>query len=261
MQKVLQDGNLLRWMDGEDRLVLEEMTRKLAGFWEQRESNYEKEKHPEQHIRAIYNARASARVSALLLWGTRGNLRHSMDSQTIERSPEMHKPKYPTHIRWMIRRDLPEVLAIDANGYDSSWNEQDFIDNLRATYCIGMVCESEHDQRIVGFMVYELHEQMIHLLRFATMPEEREKGIGSEMIRWLTEKLNAQRRKRLLLALPESNRSGVDFVARRGLLAVSLIRQDSSEISDDSYLFEHRILNTQHPSSLYGKNDIMTEAA
>ncbi|MGL4463263.1 MAG: ribosomal-protein-alanine N-acetyltransferase RimI, partial [Planctomycetia bacterium] len=35
------------------------------------------------------------------------------------------------HIRWMIRRDMPEVLHIEQESYDFAWTEEDFLQCLR----------------------------------------------------------------------------------------------------------------------------------
>jgi len=48
------------------------------------------------------------------------------------------------HIRWMIRRDMPEVLEIEDRSFEFSWSEEDFIRCLRQRNCIGMV--AEHDE-------------------------------------------------------------------------------------------------------------------
>ena len=53
------------------------------------------------------------------------------------------------HIRWMIRRDMTEALAIEADSFEFPWCENDFLRCLRQRNCIGMV--AEHNDRIVGF--------------------------------------------------------------------------------------------------------------
>ena len=52
------------------------------------------------------------------------------------------------HIRWMIRRDMPEVLAIEHASFEYPWCEEEFLRVLRQRNCIGMV--AEHGERIVG---------------------------------------------------------------------------------------------------------------
>ena len=71
--------------------------------------------------------------------------------------------KTRVHIRWMIRRDMPEVLAIEHAHESTPWPEEEFIWVLRQRNCIGMVCEDR--DKIVGFMVYELYRTRINILK------------------------------------------------------------------------------------------------
>ncbi len=107
------------------------------------------------------------------------------------------------HIRWMIRRDMPEVLAIEHASFEFPWCEEEFLRVLRQRNCIGMV--AEHGERIVGFMIYELHRHKIHVLDFATHAEFRRRGVGRQMIAKLVGKLSTQRRNRISLYVRETN--------------------------------------------------------
>ncbi len=60
------------------------------------------------------------------------------------------------HVRWMIRRDMADVLEMESLCYAVPWTEEDFIRCLRQRNCIGMVAEV--GEKVVGFMVYELHK-------------------------------------------------------------------------------------------------------
>ena len=51
----------------------------------------------------------------------------------------------PVHIRWMIRRDMAEVLEIERAAFEFPWFEEEFIRCLRQRNCIGMV--AEHGER------------------------------------------------------------------------------------------------------------------
>ena len=44
-----------------------------------------------------------------------------------------------THIRWMIRRDMPAVLGIENKSFEFAWTEDDFIRCLRQRNCIAML--------------------------------------------------------------------------------------------------------------------------
>src|SRR5213594_1996721 len=96
------------------------------------------------------------------------------------------------HIRWMIRRDMPDVLDIESAAFEFPWFEEDFVRCLRQRNCIGMV--AEHDERVVGFMIYELHKTRLHILNFAVAAEFRRHGVGGQMVAKLLSKLSHQRR-------------------------------------------------------------------
>ena len=61
------------------------------------------------------------------------------------------------HVRWMIRRDMPEVLTIEQEAFEFPWSEEDFTRCLRQRNCIGMVAEMADS--VVAFMIYELHRR------------------------------------------------------------------------------------------------------
>ena len=82
-----------------------------------------------------------------------------------------HQAQLRVHIRWMIRRDMAEVLEIERSAFEFPWFEEEFIRCLRQRNCIGMVAEANH--QIVGFMIYELHKAKLHILNFAVAPEFR----------------------------------------------------------------------------------------
>ncbi|MCA9111114.1 MAG: GNAT family N-acetyltransferase, partial [Planctomycetaceae bacterium] len=96
-------------------------------------------------------------------------------------------------IRWLIRRDMPEVLRIEQESFEFPWTEEDFLCCLRQRNCIGMVAERDH--QIVGFMIYELHKARLNILNFCVAPEFRRQGVGTQMIVRLIDKLSQQRRK------------------------------------------------------------------
>lgn len=125
------------------------------------------------------------------------------------------------HIRWLIGRDIPEVLQIE-NQTASAWTEDEFHIVLRKRNSVGMVAEC--NLRIVGFMVYELHEHTLHLLNLAVDEEFRRLGIGSQMITKLVAKLTAQRREQIILAVRETNLAAQLFFRSQGLRATSVMR-------------------------------------
>jgi [ribosomal protein S18]-alanine N-acetyltransferase len=142
------------------------------------------------------------------------------------------------HIRWMIRRDMTEALAIEADSFEFPWCENDFLRCLRQRNCIGMV--AEHNDRIVGFMIYELHKARLHILNFAVSSRYRRSGIGQQMVAKLVGKLSSQRRNRILLEIRETNLAAQLFFRASGFRAVSVLRDFYEDTPEDAYLMQYR---------------------
>lgn len=98
------------------------------------------------------------------------------------------------HIRWLIRRDMPEVLAIeDACFLWDGWRERDWLSKLRQRNCIAVVAEVGHTHgcNVVGYLAYELHQSRcrqrrhFEMINLAVHPDHQRRGIGTALVRHL----------------------------------------------------------------------------
>jgi [ribosomal protein S18]-alanine N-acetyltransferase len=149
------------------------------------------------------------------------------------------KDRVRVHIRWMIRRDMPEVLRAEQESFDYAWTEDDFLRCLRQRNCIGMV--AEHDDRVVGFMIYELHKTKLHVLNFAVAPNWRRAGVGTQMVTKLVGKLSSHRRTKITLAVRESNLPAQLFFRSQAFQATRVLRGYYEDSGEDAYLMHYRI--------------------
>ncbi|TWT64099.1 ribosomal protein S18-alanine N-acetyltransferase [Rubinisphaera italica] len=148
-------------------------------------------------------------------------------------------PKSSLQIRWLIRRDMPEVLAIEQESFEYAWTEEEFLCILRQRNCIGMVAEVDHE--IVGFMIYELHKSNLHVLNFAVGKQYARKGIGTKMVERLVDKLSLQRRREILLEVRERNLSAQLFFKKQDFMAVTVLRKHYDDTSEDAYIMRYRL--------------------
>jgi len=148
------------------------------------------------------------------------------------------KQEVQVHIRWMIRRDMPEVLQIETESFEFPWCEEDFIRCLQQRNCIGMVAEI--NDRVVGFMIYELHRTRLHVLNFAVSAAYRRRGVGSQMVTKLVSKLSHQRRTRIMLEVRETNLPAQVFFRTHDFRAVSVLRDFYDDTPEDAYTMEYR---------------------
>lgn len=153
------------------------------------------------------------------------------------------KQKPKLHIRWMIRKDMPEVLSIEARAFDYPWDEDTFIRVLRQRNCIGMVAISDNgdSEKVLGYMIYELWPKRLGLLNFAVDYDERRQGVGRAMLEKLFGKLSEQRRAKISLEVMEANVDAQKFFAANGFRAVGVLHDFYEDTDRDAYQMEYRI--------------------
>ena len=149
------------------------------------------------------------------------------------------KEQVRVHIRWMIRRDMPEVLQTEQESFEYAWTEEDFLRCLRQRNCIGMV--AEQGEKVIGFMIYELHKTKLHILNFAVHPTCRRSGVGAQMVTKLISKLSSHRRTRITLEVRETNLVAQLFFRAQGFRAVRVLRGYYEDSGEDAFLMQYQL--------------------
>ena len=149
------------------------------------------------------------------------------------------------HVRWMIRRDLPRVMEIDGLCFEFPWSEEEYIRCLRQRNCIGMV--AERGDEIVGFMIYELHNNRIDLLALGVDPNYGRRGVGSAMIDRLISKLSPGRRDRITCCVVDVNLDANSFFRSLGFKA-SRVHRGTAAGGMDEYGMVYRVKEVKEVS-------------
>lgn len=145
--------------------------------------------------------------------------------------------KIKVHIRWMIRRDMPQVLDVEWGADPYPWYEEDFLNALRERNNIAMVAVNGED--VVGFFIYGLHKHHIELVKFAVRPEWQRMNVGSQMVKKMQAKLSSHRRTRLLVDVRETNLAALNFFKAQGFIATSVVRGYFDDSGEDAFRMEH----------------------
>jgi ribosomal-protein-alanine N-acetyltransferase len=141
-------------------------------------------------------------------------------------------------IRWMIRSDMDRVLEIENAAFGNPWSEDDFIRVLRQRNAIGMV--ADRDDKVLGFMLYELHKNRLQVVNFAVAKEWQRRGVGTEMIGKLQSKLSHMRRSKITIEVRETNLAVQFFLKQMGFKAVSVLRDHWEDSDEDAYVMQYR---------------------
>lgn len=142
----------------------------------------------------------------------------------------------PINIRWLIRCDMPEVLALERAAFEFPWTQAEFIRCVRQRNCIGMV--AEYAERVVGFMVYELHKTRAHLLNVVVASHVRRYGVGRKLLEVLIGRLTKER-NRITLEVRETNLAAQMFFRAVGFYATKVLSDWYDNTDEDAYFMQY----------------------
>lgn len=149
--------------------------------------------------------------------------------------------KQDYYIRWMIRRDIPDILAIEKEVYgDFAWDEDRFLCCLRSHNCIGMVVDihPEWIHPLRGYMIFELNKEFLHIATLAVNPIYRRQGVGASMLAKLAGKLTHHRRTYMTAAVSERFLGAHLFLRDFGFRATG-IEHGLGRGGEDEYVFRY----------------------
>lgn len=140
------------------------------------------------------------------------------------------------HVRWMIRRDLAEAVAISQATDPFPWSDDDFIDKLGQRNCIGMVAEA--GDRVLGYVVYTLHTSYLQIEAIATAPDMQRQGVGRQMMATVLAKIGEERRRQgIRIVVHETGLAAQLFFKACGFKATRIVRNSffGPDATEDGY--------------------------
>lgn len=139
-------------------------------------------------------------------------------------------------IRWAYRTDLAPIAALEQAAYGSAaLAPQQLEEALQERGHAALLAESA---RVVGYLLYYLDvpRRTVQIVRLAVAPEQRRRGIGTELLQKLWHRLHTISGLRATLLLQEGNLTGQLFAKARGFRAIRIYRRFFDDA--DGYLFE-----------------------
>ena len=161
-------------------------------------------------------------------------------------------------LRWLIRRDLPEICEIENSSFSDPWEMDDFIAAVRDRNIIGMTVE-DGEFRVAGYIIYELHKFHLEILNVAVHPECRRDGVGRMVIERLADKLSLQRRTRLELSVRETNLTAQLFFRATGFLSDGIERNPYPDSDEDAYRMVFDIRQRELDVATLGRRNLFGE--
>lgn len=143
------------------------------------------------------------------------------------------------NIRFMLRSDTPELLNIEYDSFDDPWTAERFKEVTSTPSMAGAVAVLE--DRILGYIVYEMNKTSLWICRLAVSPVHRRCGVGQALVAKLAAKLQYERRNKLMIDVRESSTVAHLFLKKCGFTATNVLRGHFTDTREDAYRFVWRL--------------------
>lgn len=129
--------------------------------------------------------------------------------------------------RWIIRRDLPEVVAVEAATFVNPMSETDLRVALSPVDIIGFVAEC--CDSILGHVIYQIKTRHLIVHRFAVAPSVRRKRVGTKLLLRVVHHMYRTQRNHIIIPTHDSALTAHLFLQSLGFTAIA--------VRDDKYIF------------------------
>jgi ribosomal-protein-alanine N-acetyltransferase len=145
--------------------------------------------------------------------------------------PTAHEALPPFDVRRMCDADLDEVMKVERRAFKHPWSTELFQRELMhewstilvaVTRATGRVQRPDQGQPVLGFIIYWLVHDEVHVLNVATDPDWRRQGIGRRLLVAAVEQGRARGARLITLEVRRSNFSALSLYRDMGFRAVGI---------------------------------------
>jgi ribosomal-protein-alanine N-acetyltransferase len=147
----------------------------------------------------------------------------------------------------MTQDDMEQVLDIEFRCFEFHWSNQDFMECLDQPNCAGLVFE--HRGRVIGFAVFEIQNDQLHILNLAVHPACHRHGVAKQIVATLFGKLPRWKCSRITLQLRETNLVAQLFFRKMAFRAVGILKGFYDDTTEDAYLMQYQYQVLTHRDS------------
>lgn len=145
-------------------------------------------------------------------------------------------------IRDMELADIEEVLLIEKEAYPIPWTREQFIQEITGNE--HAVCPVlERSGTVIAYAVSWILFEEFHLLNIAVKRDERGKGRGALLLRWLEETGSKVGVKFMCLEVRRSNHPAINLYLKQGFIEQGVRKGYYRDNGEDAILFYKQIGN------------------
>jgi ribosomal-protein-alanine N-acetyltransferase len=128
----------------------------------------------------------------------------------------------------MKKEDTDQVLAIEETSFSMPWSRNLFLSEFRSPSVSTLLVALENDvsaRSVIGYIVYWLIEDEMHILNLAVAPPFRRQGIARQLVLDAVKRAYAKGGRRAFLEVRASNSAAQKLYSGLGFTG-SFIRRD-----------------------------------
>lgn len=144
----------------------------------------------------------------------------------------------------LIRRIKPEDIfflsEIDSKSYEGRfWSEDEFLTKLRLPEQLGYVITL--DNLVVAYLLYRIYQNAVVVTRLGVEPIFRRKGLGSSLIKKISDKLNLRSQDRILMVIRETLLESQLFLKENNFKVTTIRKKFFEDNDEHGYQFRYLI--------------------
>ena len=123
-------------------------------------------------------------------------------------------PRREYNVRRIRTEDLDAVLELQRRSFVHPWSAELFRREMTHDWSTILLAEeriSRGEPRIVGFLIYWLVHDELHILNLATAPEQRRKGVARALLQATVENGRRHRCAMATLEVRRSNEAAIEL--------------------------------------------------
>ena len=128
----------------------------------------------------------------------------------------------------MRKEDIDQVLAIEQASFSMPWSRNLFLSEFRSPLVSTLLVALADDpllRNVIGYMVFWLVADEMHILNLATAPEQRRRGVAKKLVLAALKRARQKGAARAFLEVRASNTTAQKLYADLGFTGMSMRRE------------------------------------
>lgn len=131
-------------------------------------------------------------------------------------------------IDFMKKEDIDLVLKIEQASFSMPWSRNLFLSEFRSplisTLMVALAENDKGSRKVIGYIVFWLAADELHILNLATAPEQRRQGVAKKLVFAALKRAYQKGAKRAFLEVRSSNASAQKLYSNLGFTGTSVRR-------------------------------------